>query len=120
MAKNTSQQNVQEIVMATSDKNESARRTAMLKEGTLRKIAPKVYTTTMDEAPEVIIKRNLFYVLGQLYPHAVISHRSAYELKPTAEGDIFLTYTYTKNVSLPGVTVHLMQGPMGRLIWMKN
>ena len=99
--------------MATSDKNESARRTAMLKEGTLRKIAPKVYTTTMDEAPEVIIKRNLFYVLGQLYPHAVISHRSAYELKPTAEGDIFLTYTYTKNVSLPGVTVHLMQGPMG-------
>ena len=113
MAKNTSLQNVQEIVMATSDKNESARRTAMLKEGTLRKIAPKVYTTTMDEAPEVIIKRNLFYVLGQLYPHAVISHRSAYELKPTAEGDIFLTYTYTKNVSLPGVTVHLMQGPMG-------
>ena len=113
MAKNTSLQNVQEIVMATSDKNESARRTAMLKEGTLRKIAPKVYTTTMDEAPEVIIKRNLFYVLGQLYPHAVISHRSAYELKPTAEGDIFLTYTYTKNVSLPGVTVHLMKGPMG-------
>ena len=60
MAKNTSQQNVQEIVMATSDKNESARRTAMLKEGTLRKIAPKVYTTTMDEAPEVIIKRICF------------------------------------------------------------
>ena len=55
MAKNTSLQNVQEIVMATSDKNESARRTAMLKEGTLRKIAPKVYTTTMDEAPEVIM-----------------------------------------------------------------
>lgn len=99
--------------MAISDKNESARRTAMLKEGALRKIAPKVYTTTMDEDPEVIIKRNLFYVLGQLYPHAVISHRSAYELKPTVEGDIFLTYTYTKNVSLPGVTVHLMQGPMG-------
>lgn len=113
MAKNTSLQNVQEIVMAISDKNESARRTAMLKEGALRKIAPKVYTTTMDEDPEVIIKRNLFYVLGQLYPHAVISHRSAYELKPTVEGDIFLTYTYTKNVSLPGVTVHLMQGTMG-------
>ena len=113
MAKNTSLQNVQEIVMATSDKTELTHKAAMLKEGTLRKIAPKVYTTNMDEAPETIIKRNLFYVLGQLYPHAVISHRSAYELKPTADGDIFLTYTYTKNVSLPGVTVHLMQGPMG-------
>ena len=113
MAKNISLQNVHEIMMATSDKNESARRAAMLKNGTLRKIAPKIYTTTLDDAPEVIVKRNLFYVLGQLYPHAVISHRSAYELKPTENGDIFLTYTYTKNVSLPGVTVHLMQGPLG-------
>ena len=85
----------------------------MQKEGTLRKIAPKVYTTNMDEEPEVIIKRNLFYVLGQLYPHAVISHRSAYELKPTESGDIYLTYSYTKNVKLPGIIVHLMQGPMG-------
>lgn len=105
--------NVMEIVMGTSEKSNSARKTAMLKEGTLRKIAPKVYTTNMDEKPEVIIKRNLFYVLGQLYPHAVISHRSAYELKPTESGDIYLTYTYTKNISLPGVTVHLMKGPMG-------
>ena len=102
-----------EIMMATSDKGDSSRRTAMLKEGTLRKIAPKVYTTNMDEAPEVIIKRNLFYILGQLFPHAVVSHRSAYELKPTESGDIYLTYTYTKNVKLPGITVHLMQGPMG-------
>ena len=113
MAKNSSLRNVMEIVMATSDKGDSSRRTAMLKMGTLRKIAPKVYTTNMDEAPEVIIKRNLFYILGQLFPHAVISHRSAYELKPTESGDIYLTYTYTKNVKLPGIIVHLMQGPMG-------
>ncbi len=99
--------------MATSDKSESARRTAMLKAGTIKKIAPKIYTTNMEDSPEAIIRRNLFYVLGQLYPHAVISHRSAYELKPTVDGDIFLTYTYTKNMSLPGITVHLMQGPMG-------
>lgn len=113
MAKNTSLRNVMEIVMGSSNKRDSARITAMQKEGTLRKIAPKVYTTNMDEEPEIIIKRNLFYVLGQLYPHAVISHRSAYELKPTESGDIYLTYSYTKNVKLPGIIVHLIQGPMG-------
>lgn len=113
MAKTTSLQNVLEIVMATSDKRESARRTEMKKNGSLRKIAPKVYTTNMEDAPEDIIRRNLFYVLGQLYPHAVISHRSAYEMKPTDSGDFFLTYTYTKNVSLPGITIHLIQGPTG-------
>lgn len=67
----------------------------------------------MDDAPEDIIRRNIFYILGQPYPHAVISHRSAFELKPTSEGDIFLTYKYTKNIELPGIKVHLMKGPMG-------
>lgn len=105
--------NIHEIVMATSNRNETAKKYAMIKSGELRKIAPKVYTTNMEEAPEVIVSRNLFFILGQLYPHAVISHRSAFEFKPTDTGDIFLTYTYTKNISLPGVTVHLMKGPMG-------
>jgi|GEM_PF-2473631 hypothetical protein len=34
------------------------------------------------------------------YPHAVNSHRYAYELKPTEKGDIFLTYTYTRKAML--------------------
>ncbi len=109
---NTSK-NISEIIMATSDIHLSAERTAMIKNGTLRKIAPKIYTTNMKEEPAAIIRRNLFYILGRLYPQAVISHRSAFELKPTADGHIFLTYTYTKNISLPGVKVHLLEGPMG-------
>jgi hypothetical protein len=104
---------IQEIVIGTSDKKESGANSALQKEGKLRKIAPRIYTTNMDDKPEDIIQRNVFYILGQLYPHAVISHRSAFELKPTDGGDIFLTYTYTKNVVLQGIKVHLMQGPMG-------
>ena len=53
------------------------------------------------------------FIIGQLYPQAVISHRSAYELKPTADGDIYLTYSYSKNISLPGLKIHLMEGPKG-------
>ena len=113
MAKNKSLANVMEIVMATSDKSLSTKRTSMIKEDLLRKIAPKIYTTNLEDEPDVIIRRNIFYILGQLYPQAVISHRSAYELKPTADGDIYLTYTYSKNISLPGLKVHLMEGPKG-------
>lgn len=105
--------NVLEIVMASSDKKDANPKSSMIKEGTLRKIAPKVYTTNMEDSPETIVARNLFYILGQLFPHAVISHRSAFELRPTETGDIFLTYNYSRNVSLPGVTVHLLEGPMG-------
>ena len=113
MTKNKSLANVMEIVMATSDKSLSTKRTLMIKEGLLRKIAPKIYTTNLEDEPDVIIRRNIYYILGQLYPQAVISHRSAYELKPTADGDIYLTYTYSKNISLPGLKVHLMEGPKG-------
>ena len=112
MAKNN-MINVLEIVMASSDKKDANPKSSMIKEGTLRKIAPKVYTTNMEDSPETIVARNLFYILGQLFPHAVISHRSAFELRPTETGDIFLTYNYSRNVSLPGVTVHLLEGPMG-------
>ncbi len=113
MSQNKVLKNISEVVMATQSKTDSAEKTAMLKAGTLRKIAPKVYTINMDDAPEEIIRRNIFYILGHLYPHAVISHRSAFELKPTEEGDIYLTYNYTKNVSFPGLKVHLMKGPKG-------
>ena len=100
-------------MMGTRDKGKSAEMNTMMKAGLLRKIAPKVYTTNMEDAPEEIIRRNIFFILGQLYPQAVISHRSAFELKPTAEGDIYLTYNYTKNITLPGIKVHLMEGPKG-------
>ena len=113
MAKNKSLANVMEIVMATSDKSLSQQRTSMIKKGLLRKIAPKIYTTNLEDEPDVIIRRNVFYISGQLYPQAVISHRSAYELKPTADGDIYLTYSYSKNISLPGLKIHLMEGPKG-------
>lgn len=89
MAKNSSIHNVQEVIMASSDKNDLRRRTEMLKQGIIRKIAPKVYTTNMEDTPEVIIRKNLFYILGQLYPRAVISHRTAFELKPTDRNVIF-------------------------------
>ena len=112
MAKNTLI-NVHEIVMATSDKAETAKKTALMRSGQLRKIAPKIYTTNMDDEPSEIVRRHIFYILGKLYPNAVISHRSAFEFKPTDEGDIYLTYSYTKNIYLPGVTVHLIEGPEG-------
>ena len=99
--------------MGTRDKGKSAEMNSMMKAGLLRKIAPKVYTTNMEDTPEEIIRHNIFFILGQLYPQAVISHRSAFELKPSSEGDIYLTYNYTKNVTLPGIKVHLMEGPKG-------
>lgn len=77
--------------------------------GELRKLLPTIYTSSIDDGDDNIIRRNLYVILGVLYPNAVISHRSAIEAGPR-DGHIVLTYKYTKKVRLPGITVHLMKG----------
>lgn len=116
MEKNLSKsiyQVLHEVVFAGADKAASKQISMLVKDGKLRKIAPRIYTSNMDDQAEDIVRRNLFQILGYLFPHAVLSHRSALEYKPTPSGDIFLTYQYTRNISLPGITVHLLEGPAG-------
>ncbi len=108
MEKNTQ---LPEILIATSDKKLSAMITRLKTEEKIRKIASRVYTSNLTDTPDSIIKRNLYSIVGRLYPGALISHRSAFELRPSAEGHLYLTYAYTKNISLPGVTLHLIEGP---------
>jgi hypothetical protein len=102
---------VQEIIFASSEKKESKRITALLKEKLIRKMAPRIYTSNLEEEPALIIKRNWYRILANLFPDARLSHRSALEFKPTSQGHIYLTYSYSSNVSLPGLTVHLLKGP---------
>lgn len=99
-----------EVVMASSDKITNNFINKMKKEGRIVKIATKIYTTNLNDTSENIIRRNLFFILGELYPEAVMSHRTAFECCPTNEGHIYLTYSYTKKVSLPGITIHLLEG----------
>lgn len=102
---------IQEIVFASSNKAESRKITALSKEKLIRKIAPRIYTSNLSDVPASIIKRNWYRILAHLYPNALVSHRSALEFKPTASGHIFLTYSYTENVNLPGLTIHFLKGP---------
>ncbi len=99
---------LQEIIF--TDKTLSRQIAKWEKEGLIKKIAPRLYSGKMDASPETLIRRNLFTILGRHYSKAVISHRSAFELKPTETDDFFLTYTYTKKISLPGVTLHFLEG----------
>ncbi len=101
---------LQEIIFSSSDSNISRQISSLEKEGKIRKIASRIYTSNFTDTNEAIVKRNLFTILGKLYPGSLLSHRSAIEFKPTSKGHIFITYTYTKKVSLPGITIRFLQG----------
>lgn len=102
---------LQEVIFGSSDSTISKQISRLEKAGKIRKIAPRLYTSNLTETPELIVRRNLFTILGKLYPGAVLSHRSALEFKPSPAGYIFLTYKYTKKGSLPGITIRFMEGP---------
>lgn len=105
------EKNWPELIISTEDKVLAQNISRAVKAGTLRKIAPKIYTSNLKDSPENIIKRHRFQILGSLFPQGVISHRSAFEGGFSPDGSIVLTYKYTKLVQLPGFTVRLFQGP---------
>ncbi len=101
---------LQEVIFSSSDKSLSKQISKLEKQGEIKKIAPRIYTSNFTDTPEAIIKRNIFTIIGSQYPNSVLSHRSALEFKPTSAGHIFVTYTYTKKIKLPGITIRFMKG----------
>lgn len=99
-----------EIVFGSSDSKVSQAIRRAVKKGTLKKIAPRLYTSNLKDNPSQIVKRNLYHILAEYFPGALLSHRTALVGGPV-EGVINLTYKYSKKLHLPGLTVRLIKGP---------
>lgn len=101
-----------EIVFASSDPDVSHAISRLVKQGKLRKIAPRLYTTNLVDSVEIIVRRNILNILTWRFPGTIISHRSAREMRLTANGYFFLTGTFNKKVTdLPGVVIVVSKGP---------
>lgn len=101
-----------EIVFASADSEVSRQISDLLRQGKLRKIAPRIYTTNLIDSPENIIRRNLLNILMWRFTGCVISHRSAKEMRPTSSGSFFLSGNAKRKVTdLPGLTVYIEKGP---------
>jgi len=99
-----------ELIFASANRQENYKISKLLQENKLRKIAPRIYSTNLEEKPSEIISRNILEILGNLYPGSVLSHRSAFEFKPTSTNQIFVTYSYTRKIKLPGITINFLEG----------
>ena len=101
---------LQEVIFGSSDKRISKEISKLEKEGKIRKIAQRLYSSNLTDSIEHIVKRNLWQILSHFYAGAILSHRSAFEFQLTKAGHIFLTYKYTKKISLPGISIRLLEG----------
>lgn len=98
-----------EIVFGSSDSAYSQSIHRAIRVGQLRRLAPRMYTSNLTDAPETIVQRNCYHILNELFPGAVLSHRTALEGGLSA-GQIVLSYKYTKKLVLPGLIIRLLRG----------
>lgn len=101
-----------EIIFASADSEVSRQMSDLLRQGRLKKIAPRIYTTNLVDSPENIVRRNLLNILMWRFPGCVISHRSAKEMRPTASGNFYLSGNTSRKVTdLPGLVIYILKGP---------
>ena len=79
--------------------------------GKLRKLAPRIYTSNLQDAPEKIIRANCWQIAGAVFPSALIADRTALEQRPASDGSIFLiTDSRSTDLELPGITFRPRRG----------
>jgi hypothetical protein len=94
-----------------STRETSRRVSAAVAAGQVRKLAPRLYTSNTTDEPIAIVRRNLWRVVSLLVPGAVVSHRTAIEMRPAEDGSVILTTGYDRRVELPGLTLRQVEGP---------
>jgi hypothetical protein len=78
--------------------------------GTLHRVATGIFSALPEQDWPNQLKRERIRLLSALFPHAVISYRSAFDSVINSD-EVFLAYTYSKVVDLPGVRIHLVKAP---------
>lgn len=103
-------QSLNEIIVGSAEPTVSKLLAQLKREGKVARIAPRLYTTNLTDTAEKIIRRNLWTIVGQLWPGARLSYRTAFEYAPH-NGHIFLAYKYARKITLPGLVIHFVVTP---------
>jgi fido (protein-threonine AMPylation protein) len=99
-----------EVFFSSTPTSRSVR--SLLRAGSIRHIAGRLYTKNLDEPLETVVRRRAWDVAGGLFPGAVIVDRTAFEPLPAgAEGSIFLCSDTQRVLRLPGLVLNCRRGP---------
>ena len=82
-----------------------------VKAGRLRKLASRLYTSNLADAPEDIVRRNLWGIVAGYYPGALVADRTAFEAAPATDGSVCLVSGRGRTIELPGVVLRPRRGP---------
>ncbi|MDX8396295.1 MAG: Fic family protein [Mariprofundaceae bacterium] len=80
-----------------------------LESGELKQVHQKIYVNTHERDTPATLRRYWRDIAEHLYPEAIVSFRTALEMKPH-EGHVFLSYSSKRRykIELPGLTLNLL------------
>ena len=81
-----------------------------VRQGRMRNIASRLYTTNLKDSPENIVRRNIWPIVAGFLPKALIADRTALRPEPARDGSIFLIANSSRTIQLPGLVIHARQG----------
>ena len=69
------------------------------------------YTKDLRTPPETLVRRNIWAIVGEYFPGALIADRTALEGAPARDGSIYLVSSGSKSeIALPGYTLYPRRG----------
>ena len=81
-----------------------------VKAGRLRRIGSRLYTGNFEEAPEDIVRRNLWSIVAEYFPGALVADRTALEAAPATDGSLCLVADRGRRIDLPGAVLRPRRG----------
>ncbi|MDR2825710.1 MAG: Fic family protein [Deltaproteobacteria bacterium] len=82
----------------------------LLRKGKIRKITPTLCTSNLKDDVDSIVRQNLWIIVGLLYPQAIISERTAVEMKITGDGSIFVVSDKKRPTTVGNITIRPRKG----------
>lgn len=81
-----------------------------VKNGQLRKLAPRLYTSNLDDSAEALVRRNLWGIAAGYFPGSIIADRTALESAPAHDGSVCLVASAGRSIQLPGYVLRPRRG----------
>lgn len=101
-------------IFTVKDTAHAKQLSAKLRCGEFRRIHKGVYTDDLEASFASIVIMHWMEVVSYVVPSGILSHRTGLELKPyrfsTEQAIIYVTSSYTKTISLPGLTIKILKG----------
>lgn len=97
-----------EVIVSSKDITKEI--STYVKQGKLKKLASRVYTTNLSDDPALIVKRNIWQIVAQLFPDGLIADRTALENQPASDGSIFLISHKKREVKISDFIIRPRKG----------